>query len=113
MQGYKFNIFYPDLIDKAKTPQYKLIKQRDNPDTCILLFTAGPPYEDLAFTIVNKEWEYSHKKGFKSVTEHRMSTGEGMPRSRPDWEPIMRFWGQHLVRRSALESSGELYEIKR
>jgi len=24
---------------------------------------AGPPYEDLAFRIVNKEWEFSHKRG--------------------------------------------------
>ncbi|KAK4296314.1 hypothetical protein Pmani_031188 [Petrolisthes manimaculis] len=23
VQGYKFNIFYPDLIDKAKTPQFE------------------------------------------------------------------------------------------
>lgn len=24
--------------------------------TCILRFTAGPPYEDIAFRIINKEW---------------------------------------------------------
>lgn len=24
IQGYKFNIFYPDLYDKQKTPQYYL-----------------------------------------------------------------------------------------
>ena len=23
---------------------------------------AGPPYEDIAFTIVNKDWEHSHKR---------------------------------------------------
>lgn len=28
----------------------------------MLRFSAGPPYEDLAFRIVNKEWEYNHKK---------------------------------------------------
>ncbi len=32
VQGYKFNIFYPDLIDKKATPQYKLIPTADNPD---------------------------------------------------------------------------------
>ncbi|KAI6117625.1 mid region of cactin-domain-containing protein [Pisolithus croceorrhizus] len=48
VQGYKFNIFYPDLIDKSKAP------------------TAGPPYEDIAFRIVNREWEFSHKRGFRS-----------------------------------------------
>ncbi len=66
VQGYKFNIFYPDLIDKLKAPTYKLIKTKGNDDTCVLLFSARPPYEDLAFTIVNKEWEYSHKRGFRS-----------------------------------------------
>ena len=25
VQGYKFNIFYPDLIDKTKTPEYTLV----------------------------------------------------------------------------------------
>ena len=24
MQGYKFNIFYPDLIDKSKPPTFRL-----------------------------------------------------------------------------------------
>lgn len=66
VQGYKFNIFYPDLIDKTKTPQY-FIEKSDSPDFVILRFHAGPPYLDIAFKIVNKEWEYSHKKGFKSL----------------------------------------------
>jgi len=66
VQGYKFNIFYPDLIDKTQTPQY-FIEPSDNPDYVILRFHAGPPYQDIAFKIVNKEWEYSHKKGFKCV----------------------------------------------
>jgi hypothetical protein len=66
VQGYKFNIFYPDLIDKTQTPQY-FIEPSDNPDYVILRFHAGPPYQDIAFKIVNKEWEYSHKKGFKCI----------------------------------------------
>ena len=37
--------------------------------TCLLIFKAGPPYEDIAFKILNREWEYSHKKGFKSTFE--------------------------------------------
>jgi hypothetical protein len=37
--------------------------------TCLLIFHAGPPYEDIAFKILNKEWEYSHKKGFKCSFE--------------------------------------------
>ncbi|KAG8858477.1 hypothetical protein FRB91_009700 [Serendipita sp. 411] len=67
VQGYKFNIFYPDLIDKSKTPTYKIIKEPGTDDTVLLLFTAGPPYEDIAFRIVNRDWEHSHKRGFKST----------------------------------------------
>lgn len=67
VQGYKFNIFYPDLIDKTKAPTYKIIKDPNDPDTVIIKFIAGPPYEDVAFRIVNKEWEMSHRKGFKCV----------------------------------------------
>ncbi|ORY26120.1 hypothetical protein LY90DRAFT_427243 [Neocallimastix californiae] len=65
VQGYKFNIFYPDLIDKTKTPTYRIEKDSGYPDTIIIRFIAGPPYEDIAFRIVNREWEHSHKKGFK------------------------------------------------
>ncbi|RZC68864.1 hypothetical protein C5167_032023 [Papaver somniferum] len=48
VQGYKFNM--------AMVRHACLITIR---------FLAGPLYEDIAFKIVNKEWEYSHKKGFK------------------------------------------------
>lgn len=65
VQGYKFNIFYPDLIDKAKTPEYTLTPCEENKDFAILKFHAGPPYEDIAFKIVNREWEYSYKRGFR------------------------------------------------
>ncbi|KZT55299.1 hypothetical protein CALCODRAFT_524593 [Calocera cornea HHB12733] len=66
VQGYKFNIFYPDLIDKSKAPTYKIIKDPKDEETVLIVFTAGPPYEDIAFRIVNREWEYSHKRGFRS-----------------------------------------------
>ena len=67
VRGYKFNIYYPDLIDQSKAPSYKLEQDPESLDhtTCILRFNAGAPYEDLAFRIVNKEWEYTSKKGFK------------------------------------------------
>jgi len=68
VQGYKFNLFYPDLVDKTTSPKY-FIEKSDSPDTVILRFHAGPPYEDIAFKIVNKEWEYSHRKGFKCTFE--------------------------------------------
>jgi hypothetical protein len=74
VQGYKFNVFYPDLIDKTKAPTYKVERDPGSEDgsTCILRFTAGPPYEDIAFRIVNKEWEYNHKRGFKCVFDRNI-----------------------------------------
>jgi len=69
--GYKFNIFYPDLLDKSKTPQYFVEKDTDSIDgkTCILRFHASPPYEDIAFKILNKQWEILSKKGYRCVYE--------------------------------------------
>lgn len=67
VQGYKFNIFYPDLLDKSKTPQFFLEPVAGDLDHCIIRFQGGPPYEDLAFKIVNKEWEYQKKHGFRCV----------------------------------------------
>ena len=68
VQGYKFNIFYPDLIDKARAPTYKVLPDPSGDDaTAMLVFMAGPPYEDVAFRIVNKEWDRGHNKGFKNV----------------------------------------------
>ncbi|KAJ7253051.1 hypothetical protein B0H12DRAFT_1117201 [Mycena haematopus] len=39
------------------------------------------------------------KKGFHRVVEHKMGAGGGMPASKPEWEPIMRFWSEVLTRR--------------
>ena len=70
VQGYKFNIFYPDLIDRSKAPTYRIEPDGSpNAETCLLKISAGPPYEDVAFKIVNKEWEYSHKRGFRCTFE--------------------------------------------
>ena len=73
VQGYKFNIFYPDLIDKSKAPTYKILPDPSGDDsTVILQFCAGAPYEDIAFRIVNKEWDRGPKKGFKNVFDRCM-----------------------------------------
>ena len=70
VQGYKFNLFYPDLIDKTKAPTYAIAPDGSrHGETCILRVSAGPPYGDIAFKIVNKEWEYSNKRGFKCSFE--------------------------------------------
>ncbi|XP_050002608.1 cactin-like [Alexandromys fortis] len=65
VQGYKFNIFYPDLICKQATPEYFLEACADNRDFAILRFQGGPPYEDIAFKIVSGEWDYSQHHGFR------------------------------------------------
>ncbi|KAF9092950.1 hypothetical protein BGX23_003783 [Mortierella sp. AD031] len=67
VQGYKFNVFYPDLIDKSQAPTYEIVKEPGTEDTVLIKFKSGPPYEDIAFRIVNREWEFSHKRGYKSV----------------------------------------------
>jgi hypothetical protein len=68
VQGYKFNIFYTDLIDPTKTPTFTL-EPADSKDFCIIRFRAGAPYEDIAFKIINREWNKSRKRGFKSSFE--------------------------------------------
>lgn len=72
VQGYRFNIFYPDLIDSTKAPSYKLIREPPESgcgDTVILRFSAGPPYEDVAFRIVDRPWEHSKRRGFRCIFE--------------------------------------------
>jgi hypothetical protein len=69
VQGYKFNIFYPDLIDPSKPPSFRFENIPDNPDFCIIRFHAGPPYEDIAFKIVKKEWESTTRRGHKCKFE--------------------------------------------
>ena len=68
VQGYKFNIFYPDLIDKTTSPQY-FLEPADSNEFCILRFRSGPPYEDIAFKIINREWNRSRKRGFRCTFE--------------------------------------------
>ncbi|KAI0084966.1 hypothetical protein BDY19DRAFT_897508 [Irpex rosettiformis] len=41
----------------------------------------------------------SFKKAFTTVKDFSMGRGEGMPRSKEQWEPIMRFWSERLSRR--------------
>ena len=82
VQGYKFNIFYPNLADTSKTPTYKVERARQKrryvgggggtsageDETCIIRFMAGPPYLDVAFRIIDRDWDYSSRfnRGFKS-----------------------------------------------
>lgn len=56
---YFFNFYF-------QAPKYTL-ETCENPDYCIIRFIAGLPYEDLAFQILCREWDYSDRMGFKSV----------------------------------------------
>ena len=68
VHGYKFNICFPDLVDRTKTPQY-FLEPTKTKEFCILRFHAGPPYEDIAFKIINRKWNRSRKIGLKCTFE--------------------------------------------
>ncbi len=77
IQGYKFTIFYPDLIDKTVTPRYFIEPCPDSISSSLnsdgvaefvmIRFHAGPPYEDIAFKIINKQWDTHKRSGFIST----------------------------------------------
>jgi hypothetical protein len=69
VQGFRFNIFYPDLKDPAKTPNYTRAADPNSPENEIVRFSAGAPYEDLVFRIPKEEWDMSSRHGFKCIFE--------------------------------------------
>lgn len=102
VQGYRFNIFYPDLIDKTKAPTFKIVREHGRKrgesfapagkeDTCLIRFIAGPPYEDIAFRIVDREWDYSAKKerGFKSSFDKVCLSPLAPPHSKTSWGTLV------------------------
>ncbi|KAL9334152.1 hypothetical protein Peur_074291 [Populus x canadensis] len=52
---------------KTETPTYTCEDDGINGETRILRFHAGPPSEDMAFRIVDRDWDTRHEKGFKSA----------------------------------------------
>ena len=70
--GYKFNIFYPDLKDASRAPRYKLEKCDASDQHVLLRFMAGSPYEDVVFSILNKEWDLDRRSGFMCQFERGM-----------------------------------------
>ena len=63
--------FIQTLLIIQRVPSYTIEKDKDSNhgETCIIKFHAGLPYEDIAFRIVNDDWDYSHKNGFKCTFE--------------------------------------------
>lgn len=72
---------YPTLQTPCPTPL--LVLHRPSPSSSSL------PADAMA----------SFRKGFAQVTGTNIGQGEGMPRSRAEMEPLMRFWSSHLSRR--------------
>lgn len=64
--------------------------------TPILVFHRLPPTESA----LPKNAIAAFKKAYSSVTEVTMhGKKDGMPSSKEEWEPIMRFWSEKLTRR--------------
>jgi hypothetical protein len=64
VRGYTFVLHYPELAGEMP-PQCAVEEDGGgSSDTCIVRFHAGWPYEDVAFRILNREWERSRKAGF-------------------------------------------------
>lgn len=72
LQGFRFNIFYPDLTDPNRLPTYN-IEEDPNGDgtTKLIWFRAGAPYTDLVFRIPDMEWESAAKHGFRCTFDRR------------------------------------------
>ena len=52
----------PSLPPLPQTPSF-FLEKCDNPDFTIIRFHAGPPYEDVAFKILNKEVRIGDREG--------------------------------------------------
>jgi predicted esterase len=71
---------YPTVKNKCPTP--------------LFVFHRSPPAESA----LSSNAITSFKKGFGHLKEVERA-GEGMPNSREDWEPIMKFWSENLSRK--------------
>lgn len=68
VRGYKFNLFYPDLVNNQLAPRYRVEPDIRDKARLLVRFSAGPPYVDVVFGIEDRgEWEV--QRGFKSSFE--------------------------------------------
>ncbi|CCW68602.1 unnamed protein product [Phytomonas sp. Hart1] len=61
---YEFTLFYPALIN-TKRDMRRIFHIENTPkgpddDYCLLVFSVGPPYADVAYRIVRKQWDTRH-----------------------------------------------------
>jgi len=80
---------YPTLSKKCQTP--------------VLVYHRPP----LSESTLSSSAITAFKKAFDSVLEVKIRGAEGMPRSKDEWEPIMKFWSVQLGRRQL----DGLYEV--
>ena len=64
-------------------------------ETPVLVFHRSPPSESA----LSSSAIMAFKKTSETVVEVKIGGAEGMPRSKDEWEPIMRFWSEWLGRR--------------
>jgi hypothetical protein len=69
VMGYEFTLFYPELQD-SRTPRYEVLPTEHGweDEYCLLVFRAGAPYLDVAYRIVNKQWE-TKRGGVRAIFE--------------------------------------------
>jgi len=71
--------------------------------TPILVYHRTPP-SDMEMSIDDIT---SFQRGYEHVLERKMQGGTGMPQSKTEWEPIMRFWSARLGK----ARKTDLYEV--
>lgn len=59
---YEFTLFYPLLIQNKKVNWGRIYRIEDveqgfNDEFCLLVFAPGPPYADVAYRIVRRQWD--------------------------------------------------------
>jgi pimeloyl-ACP methyl ester carboxylesterase len=83
-------ISYPTIANLSPTPT-------------LVVYRSAPAEDALQPTAVR-----AFKKGFQSVSEAKLGGNRsGMPASKEEWEPIMKFWSERLSRRKM----DGLYEV--
>ena len=63
--GYRFNIFFPEKVD-LNPPSYH-VRVLEDPQYAVIEFNGGPPYEKIAFKVLNGKWDMADRKTFRCV----------------------------------------------
>lgn len=57
--GYEFTLMYPEIAATQRTPKWSVAPTSEGwgSEFCLITFSAGPPYLDVTYRIVNHKWE--------------------------------------------------------